>query len=93
MEDASSTRKQVASAQIDVTKLPPPPPGTDGDMAHGMSAPYADVPPPDPPPLPQENPDVASGHPAVRGSFTRCFLCDSELEGSSCPTCRMTWVE
>ncbi|MCI4356272.1 MAG: hypothetical protein L3K18_03895 [Thermoplasmata archaeon] len=44
-----------------------------------------------PPRLPEA--DVAAGgssHRPLAGS-TRCFLCGSEMSGSFCPTCRMTW--
>ncbi|MCI4362246.1 MAG: hypothetical protein L3J77_03545 [Thermoplasmata archaeon] len=45
-----------------------------------------------PPPRLPEADEAAGGapHRPLAGS-TRCFLCGSEMTGSFCPTCRMTW--
>jgi hypothetical protein len=45
-----------------------------------------------PPPRLPEADEAAGGSPhrPLAGS-TRCFLCGSEMTGSFCPTCRMTW--
>jgi hypothetical protein len=39
-------------------------------------------------PAPPEEPDDA-----VAAMADRCFVCGTPLNGSYCPTCRMTWVE
>jgi hypothetical protein len=54
-------------------------------------APVAGVPLSTRPPLPEaEAGAVRSAHRPLTAT-TRCFLCGTEMNGSFCPTCRMTW--
>jgi hypothetical protein len=55
--------------------------------------PAPEIPLPSRPPLPLA--DADAGRPAHRplSAPTRCFLCGTEMNGSTCPTCRMTWNE
>ncbi len=44
-------------------------------------------------PLPERTVEPIAISAPAPGAFARCFLCSSPLEGSTCPTCKMTWVE
>src|SRR5580698_5370790 len=46
-----------------------------------------------PPPLPEA--EAGSGRNVHRhlSASSRCFLCGTEMNGSFCPTCRMSWNE
>jgi hypothetical protein len=46
-----------------------------------------------PPPLPAVDEDVGRAAHRPLTAPTRCFLCGTEMAGSFCPTCRMTWNE
>ncbi len=45
-----------------------------------------------PPPLPAPPPPLA---PTLETppDYSECFVCGSNLEGKTCPKCRMTWTE
>lgn len=60
---------------------PAPAPATEAVIAPGGA-----------PPLPQAK-EARSVHHRAGTRPTRCFVCDTELAGAFCPTCRMTWVE
>jgi hypothetical protein len=66
-------------------EVPVPTPAFDSP---GVDVPLATGPPPR---LPEAD-EAAGGSPhrPLAGS-TRCFLCGTEMTGSFCPTCRMTW--
>ncbi len=58
----------------------------------------APAPPPEvesgpPPPLPPADLESVRAATPPRAGSDRCFLCNTELLGSYCPTCRMTWNE
>jgi hypothetical protein len=57
----------------------------------GLSPPPTTVSAPPPLPSVDEDADRAPHRPLAAPS--RCFLCGTELNGSYCPTCRMTWNE
>lgn len=72
---------------------PEPPVGPAAPAPPEIDAPVPDLPASAPPKLPEaavggtrsaHRPLTAPGH---------CFLCGTELSGSFCPTCRMTWNE
>ncbi len=46
-----------------------------------------------PPPLPPADLESVRAANPPRAGSDRCFLCNTELLGSYCPTCRMTWNE
>jgi type IV secretory pathway VirB10-like protein len=59
-------------------------------------APEAPLPPPPasgPPPLPDRAPTPPVAEAAERSRYGICFVCGTPLEGRSCPTCKMSWVE
>jgi hypothetical protein len=44
-----------------------------------------------PPPLPQADPEPRGGARTDHGTYVRCFLCGTAMDGPWCPTCRMVW--
>jgi hypothetical protein len=46
-----------------------------------------------PPPLPAQDEDAGRSTHRPLTASNRCFLCGTEMTGSFCPTCRMTWNE
>jgi hypothetical protein len=58
---------------------PPVPPGTERAPTR--------------PPLPEADADAGRAVHRPLSPPTRCFLCGTEMTGSFCPTCRMTWNE
>lgn len=45
-----------------------------------------------PPPLPAPS-AAAPASLQPRPDYSECFVCGSNLEGKTCPKCRMTWIE
>jgi len=46
-----------------------------------------------PPPLPDRPTEPSAPAAAPLDARSKCFVCGTPLEGRTCPTCRMTWVE
>jgi hypothetical protein len=46
-----------------------------------------------PPPLPDRPAESSASAPLSSEALTKCFVCGTPLDGQTCPTCRMTWVE
>jgi len=46
-----------------------------------------------PPPLPDRPAAPSPSAPSSVDRLPKCFVCGTVLEGRTCPTCRMTWVE
>jgi hypothetical protein len=70
----------------------PEPPASEPSLSEPAPlAPVAEVPLSPRPPLPEA--EAGAGRSAHRPltATTRCFLCGTEMNGSFCPTCRMTW--
>ena len=70
------------------TPDPAPPPAVPA-----VAPEVAVVPSSAPPPLPLAGTDLGSSSHRPLTAPTRCFLCGSEMTGSYCPVCRMTWNE
>jgi hypothetical protein len=75
--EASAEDLQSKFPEVVPDPGPTPPPGT-------LSA---------PPPLPSVDEDADRAPHRPLAAPSRCFLCGTELNGSFCPTCRMTWNE
>jgi len=46
-----------------------------------------------PPPLPDRPAETKSPAALLLDARAKCFVCGTPLDGHTCPTCRMTWVE
>jgi len=78
--------------------LPIEPSPAEGEANESTPEPIAPVPvTPEPTRIPPPLPDrPAEPSPPTSSSVARlpkCFVCGTALEGRTCPTCRMTWVE
>jgi hypothetical protein len=59
----------------------------------GTSDPEVSGPARIPPPLPDRPAEPSPSAAPVLDARSKCFVCGTPLEGRTCPTCRMTWVE
>ena len=82
-EPAPTAEEPVESPSAPVVETPAP------------AKPASEAPGPGriPPPLPDRPSEPSASAAPPLDARSKCFVCGTSLEGRTCPTCRMTWVE
>ncbi|HKV89605.1 MAG TPA: hypothetical protein VJQ43_00210 [Thermoplasmata archaeon] len=85
--------EEIGPPPLDETSPEAPVPPAPPEGIVPPAPPPEDLPSGPPPKLPEADADGARSAHRPLAAPSRCFVCGTDMTGSYCPTCRMTWTE